>query len=831
MKKGIRFFVVGLLLIALCLAASSCDGLGGLSEVAFTKQEITVNVGDTVDLSELVEIKGIKLGKVEFASSNENIVTVSGSVLTAKAEGVTLVSCKLAGQKATCKVNVIGNTLLEHVCGHKCTVCGLCQDILCTDFVCAQKCKWHASKKMTEDEWKEKFQYFFNNKDNYTVDTTYPDSDFPVNRCMFTVDKSFFDVDISDNNVPDIYADIDGVIYKFSGWGHTTWVEKEAIDGPLPRFTEFDTLEEDLNSYDEYESDGIRYFKTVFEKEKRELRFDGNELYVTIYRYQYDEFIEDCQYHYYNFGATEFEIPDMEQEAKPKRMTEEQWKEVFNIIINNEYNYTLNISSTADDMYGKIQYGDDKSHYFIHQDGVDEEWYQGITEGIVYDYKKNEDGKWIKSKPSYQELVTFGDFAILKSLINKYNDYDFVDGIYSTIEQDGNKRTLEIADGLSMKLYRNANGTFVEDKSYYFYGFGATVFNLPATDSESALERVTEDEWKIKFRYIVSCQFNYTAEIESVLDDTTGVIKYSDDKSYYFINQNGIIQEQFWHLLNGITYEYNLSDDGTWSKKPTDLSGLTPLGDFGIFVGEDERYNEYSYSDGVYTKTNEYGVDVSFEFVEDEVLVRYYEEKDGRVLQNISYRFYDFGATHIELPEAEDYVEPAPERMTEDEWRKIFQYYRSNEFNYTLDLSSPDIDYRQKIMYAEDRFITEVHQDGVDWTEIKAIIDGVVYEYKKYGDGDWTGKKTDSSQLPSLADFSMLLSEADKYDLYEFTNGIYSKSEDNGENRSLEFGDNELYWRGHIVFDSDGNFIDALYHFYNFGMTEFDLPTDFVETE
>ncbi len=336
----------------------------------------------------------------------------------------------------------------------------------------------------------------------------------------------------------------------------------------------------------------------------------------------------------------------------PKRMSEEEWKQIFNRFIKNEFNFSVDFAAPLEDSSASVMYSVDKRYMCEYQGGkVVTNSYEYKNDGIVYEYTKSEYGTWVKEKTTHHEIAPLGDFGIIKILLNEYEEYDFTNGVYSRIEESDEKKTLEFGENeLFIKIYSNENGTFVEYNSYHFYNFGNTQIDLPAAEEKPNYLQITEEEWREKFAFWETSEKNYTVDCESKTDSAFLTAQYADDKSYNKVEQDGDESEQYWQLVNGIVYEYNKNDNGQWDKKETGSTQLVQLGDYGLLKGNVNNYNEFTYINGGYTNVTQYGETITFMFTTDGVYVKFYEEKEGVVMQDLFYHFYDFGTTQIEIP-------------------------------------------------------------------------------------------------------------------------------------------------------------------------------------
>lgn len=490
--KNYKVIIVLFILCIVVLGLTACDGIDDYTKIAFKQNELTCNVGDSVNLSEFMELKGIQLANVKFTSSNESVLSIVDNIATALSEGVADITAVSGLKSAKCRVTVVETQSEQHMCNHICEICGKCMDADCSDAVCEQKCLEHG---------------------------------------------------------------------------------------------------------------------------------------VTI----------------------------------PTKMTEEEWRAFFNHIIENKLNFTVELASPVMDYSGKIMYATDRNHFFIMEDGQKKEWYQYLSDGVLYDYEETGDGKWIRKENSYGQISELGDFGIVMSMPYKYELCEFSDGIYSMMEDNGEKKTLKLGDNdLVIRLYREENGEFIEYGSYHYYDFGTTHIDLPEAEDyvEPTPTKMTEEEWRAKIQFLLDNKYNFSEEAYPIANkDKIVVNKFSNDKKYLYDNQGGYEKENYWQLVDGNVYEYSKTDDGKWIKTCTDKTKLDTLVDFDLFEIALNNYSDCVFEDGKYSLPLYSGATLILFFEGDDVCGIFCEEVDGFIRQNVGFRFYDMGNTQITLPEADDYVE------------------------------------------------------------------------------------------------------------------------------------------------------------------------------
>lgn len=103
LKKYITLFVFSICVLfglSACVQPASIYG-------SFQEENYTINVGQTIDLSEQLSLTGVSLDAVSVEFSNEGVLTYSNSALNATESGQTLVFIKYNQQTiAQCEVNV-----------------------------------------------------------------------------------------------------------------------------------------------------------------------------------------------------------------------------------------------------------------------------------------------------------------------------------------------------------------------------------------------------------------------------------------------------------------------------------------------------------------------------------------------------------------------------------------------------------------------------------------------------------------------------------------------------------------------------------------------------
>lgn len=142
--KNFRIIILTLFLIVIIATFIGCDGILDPTELLFKQNEVTLNVGDEINLFEMIDAKGIELSKVKFNSSNEEVVSITDGILTAKSAGVSFVTGKSGFKSAICKITVEGNQE-THNCLSQCPICQKCTNVNCVEPICENKCGGHSS--------------------------------------------------------------------------------------------------------------------------------------------------------------------------------------------------------------------------------------------------------------------------------------------------------------------------------------------------------------------------------------------------------------------------------------------------------------------------------------------------------------------------------------------------------------------------------------------------------------------------------------------------------------------------------------------------------------
>ena len=102
--KAISVITAIVMTLGSCLALSGCTFLRGLfGEVEFTRSQLTLEVGETFDLSSIVSASS---NNYSLSSSSPSVASVSGKTLAANAEGTARVTAKLGTYTSTLAVTV-----------------------------------------------------------------------------------------------------------------------------------------------------------------------------------------------------------------------------------------------------------------------------------------------------------------------------------------------------------------------------------------------------------------------------------------------------------------------------------------------------------------------------------------------------------------------------------------------------------------------------------------------------------------------------------------------------------------------------------------------------
>ena len=109
-KRSASLFMALLLLLSIFSSSSvSLAAAKKIKSIRLNKENITVYVGDTYKLTATVSPSDASNKKLNWTTSNQNTVTVSGGKISAKKAGTATITAKAtdgSGKKATCKVTV-----------------------------------------------------------------------------------------------------------------------------------------------------------------------------------------------------------------------------------------------------------------------------------------------------------------------------------------------------------------------------------------------------------------------------------------------------------------------------------------------------------------------------------------------------------------------------------------------------------------------------------------------------------------------------------------------------------------------------------------------------
>lgn len=117
-KDRLKSIFVFVLIASFLFAFSACNNSGNVSGIELDRGSITLNVGETTQLTMYVLPEYEENDDGSWLTSDAKVATVEKGLITAKAQGTALIRASYGGQRAVCTVNVVDpNSMTRPVLG------------------------------------------------------------------------------------------------------------------------------------------------------------------------------------------------------------------------------------------------------------------------------------------------------------------------------------------------------------------------------------------------------------------------------------------------------------------------------------------------------------------------------------------------------------------------------------------------------------------------------------------------------------------------------------------------------------------------------------------
>ncbi len=568
--------------------------------------------------------------------------------------------------------------------------------------------------------------------------------------------------------------------------------------------------------------------------------------------------------------------------VKTEQVTAEQWNNAFGFGKYQSMSFKLSQTYLGQSGYTIMKFDGDKVYELMKVPGRSEEHYYTYEDDTAYKYSFNTQYR-VWERDETEEIPELdGCSDVLASVSASYNSFTYnstanayVANTGSNVlsELDCNSLSVKIVAGqvsvINMSMTADGNMT----ATYQFYDLNKTSVNLPrindgdfggdGEDKPTPVpggSTVSQSEWNIAFSpeafYNVSVRAyspdnrNYEAESKYDIANNRAYIK-----GYSQLVESGetSVFEMISAAIGDEYYEYHRTDNEEWNVYRTEQDrceqGITSMCSFFMVF----EYSQFKFDSAgqAYIATNLSIEERGEVFEVPHVEVRFEQKNlvyfsataniEGETETQI-YEFYDYGKTHIELPEVElpgggDIDQNDPNAITQEEWNRALS---DDAFrNVTITSYSGESEQRPVTMIDLDNKRTyQLNYTGTQtgpYERICAYIDGSYYSlYKNSDNNEWSIGESSENELDSA-----IRSISSMWSMFEYSQFQYDKIsnlyraydikfEESGDVFMIDevvfgFENNNLaYFKMTVSFE--GETMTQVYEFYDYGKTNIELP-------
>ena len=325
-------------------------------------------------------------------------------------------------------------------------------------------------------------------------------------------------------------------------------------------------------------------------------------------------------------------------------------------------NFTVDIAASlgAQSTTQHIEYTESSRYQNQTGSPMDGEFYYTQIDDLTYEITKQDVGYVAREVAGGLVGGKLGDISNLRDAYSNLV-YDEATSSYKYNYTDDYDQTFDIAFYFNNGSIQTVKMSVTRSDSvvvtYDFYDFGTTVIELPEytfeTENEPTVPEIptiTEEQWLAAMD-----SGNFTVDIAASLgaQSTTQHIEYTESSRYQ--NQTGspMDGEFYYTQIDDLTYEITKQDVGYVAREVAGglvggkLGDISNLRDAYSNLVYDEATSSYKYN---YTDDYDQTFDIAFYFNNGSIqTVKMSVTRSDSVV--VTYDFYDFGITTIELPE------------------------------------------------------------------------------------------------------------------------------------------------------------------------------------